>query len=86
MKGVRDDDIVVCLAGRGGIYPARYLDVLPGQSYKEKMDMATHAVRKPAKNRLLIEGPAKELLGIVNQGHPRFTESPVSGTRPFASS
>lgn len=79
MQGVRDDDVVVCLTGRGGIYPARYLHVLPGQSYKDKMDMATHAVRGPDDNKRLIEGPAKELLGIVGRGHSQFTESPVCG-------
>ena len=80
VQGVRDDDVVVCLTGRGGIYPARYLDVLPGQSYKDKMDMATHAVRGADDNKQLIEGPAKELLGIVGRSHPRFIESPVCGT------
>ena len=82
MTGVQDDDVVVRLAGRGGIYPAKYLDVLPGQFYKDKMDMATHAVRGPDDNKHLIEGPAKELLGIVSREDVRFTDSSVCSMPP----
>ena len=54
--------IVDC--GRAGYIPVDKLDIIPGQLFKQKTEMVSHACRGPRANHNMITTDGLELFGV----------------------
>ena len=59
-------DLVVTCGRDKKFIPARFLEVLPGQLYKNKVDMAEEAVHTPDLNSTMITTAGQQMFGLSN--------------------
>jgi eukaryotic translation initiation factor 2C len=57
-------DLVVTCGREEKFFPARYLQVLPGQLYKNKVDMVEEAVHTPDLNSTMITTAGRQIFGL----------------------